>query len=160
MTRKINTRERRIQGLPPIGAVEADKLIRQKNKEANKKYEEELVLKYEEKPEPTEYEDVLRKYSAKRLVFDPSRTLLSKELVQDFTDWAEANGYQVNKNRVVQNLLASSLFSMWEMNVQRVQVALVTDVLLAKLDTDTPPTTKKVAVWHGVRWRTEEEDLL
>lgn len=105
-------------------------------------------------------DDVLRKYAAKRLVFDPKRTLLSKELVQDFTDWAEANGYPVNKNQVVQNLLASSLFSMWEMNVQRVQVALVTDKLLAKLDTDNPPTTKSVAVWHGVRWRTEEEDLL
>lgn len=107
-----------------------------------------------------DFDDVLRKYAAKRLVFDPKRTLLSKELVQDFTDWAEANWYSVNRNRVVQNLLGSSLFSMWEMNVQRVQVALVTDVLLAKLDTDTPPTTKKVAVWHGVRWRTEEEDLL
>lgn len=105
-------------------------------------------------------EQILAKYSAKRLVFDPSRTLLSSELVQDFYDWAKDSGYSIQKSNVPRFLHGSRLFSMWDKNVQYVRVALVTDVLLAKLDTATAPTSKKVSVWHGVRWRTDEEDLL
>lgn len=106
-------------------------------------------------------EELVRRYAAKRLVFDPSRTLLSTELVDDFVGWAEDCNYKINRAMVVPMFYRSQLFSsLHGHNVQRVQVALVTDKLKARLDTDTPPTTKTVSIWHGVRWRTDEEDLL
>lgn len=113
------------------------------------------------KPKKLEDEELVRRYCAKRLVFDSSRTLLSTELVDDFTSWAQDCNYKINQAMIVPMFYRSEQFSaMHGHNVQRVQVALVTDKLLAKLDTDNPPTTKSVSVWHGVRWRTEEEDLL
>jgi len=106
-------------------------------------------------------EELVRRYAAKRLVFDPSRTLLSTELVDDFTSWAESHNYKINRAMVVPMFYRSRLFSSLNgHNVQRVQVALVTDKLLARLDTDTPPTTRTVSIWHGLRWRTDAEDLL
>lgn len=102
-------------------------------------------------------EELVRRYAAKRLVFDPSRT----ELVDDFVGWAEDCNYKINRAMVVPMFYRSQLFSsLHGHNVQRVQVALVTDKLLARLDTDTPPTTRTVSIWHGVRWRTDDEDLL
>src|SRR5690625_3385183 len=112
-------------------------------------------------PEKLDDEELVRRYAAKRLVFDPSRTLLSTELADDFVGWAEGCSYTINRAMVVPMFYRSVLFSsLHGHNVQRVQVALVTDKLLARLDTDTPPTTKTVSIWHGVRWRTDEEDLL
>ena len=113
------------------------------------------------KPKKLDDEELVCRYAAKRLVFDPSRTLLSTELVDDFVGWAQDCNYKINRAMVVPMLYRSELFSsLHGHNVQRVQVALVTDKLLARLDTDTPPTTKTVSIWHGVRWRTDEEDLL
>lgn len=150
MSRKI----RNLAG-EPVGAKEADREIRGCERERMKSYDAMT------KPKKLDDEELVRRYCANRLVFDPSRTLLSTELVDDFVQWAEDNRYKINRAMLVPMFYRSELFSaMHGHNVQRVQVALVTDKLLAKLDTDTPPVTKSVAVWHGVRWRTEEEDLL
>ena len=146
MTRKI----RNLAG-EPVGAREANREIWRNLWGVEEKKTEDPRVSISEG-------DLVSQYFAHRLVLDPSRSVVSTELIQDFTDWATKQNYRFVQYRVVPMMLGSDPVVLGF--VRRVRAAEVTDSLLARLDTDTPPTSQKVTVWHGIRWRTEEEELV
>lgn len=140
MSRKI----RNLAG-EPVGAKEADREIRRNmwGDEEKKKDGYPRISRSES--------EFVNRYFAQQLIIDPSSSVVSTELIKDFTDWAVKQNFQFVQYRAVPMMLGSDPVELGF--VRRVRAAEVTGSLLARLDTDTPPTTQKVTVWHGLRWR-------
>ena len=173
MSRKI----RNLAG-EPVGAKEADREIwrlwrereekirredeEEWRREQKLKREREWREKMEGKHPRISYseDELVSRYFAHRLIIDPSSSVVSAELTQDFFKWASERGFRVNQSLVVRMVSESFLVSVTYAEVVRQARALVTDNLLARLDTNNPPTSKNVMVWHGLRWADDDTEEL
>ena len=151
-------------------AREVDQEIRRRLREQEKEWEREREQKREREwrekmegkhPRISYSEDELvSRYFAHRLVIDPSSSVVSAELTQDFFKWASERGFRVNRSLVVRMVSESFLVSVTYAGAIRQSYAPVTDNLLARLDTNNPPTSKSVTVWHGLRWADDDAEEL
>lgn len=149
MSRKI----RNLAG-EPVGAREANREIwRNMWGVKEKKVKKPLVSISED--------ELVSRYFAHRLIIDPSSSVVSTELIQDFIEWASERNFRFNRSRVVPMILESDLVTTGHArSVRRVQRAEVTGSLLARLDTNNPPTSQKITVWHGLRWADDDAEEL
>lgn len=100
--------------------------------------------------------DQVLSYITERLVFDPEASITSSDLLDDVNEWLE----QRNHRRWSDQLLASRFsghYLILEKDVNKIRARTTTSGLVPRY-AGLAPAGKMVAIWQGVRWRTDGDE--